>query len=57
MKTAIAPAASSWADRMIASESNLSQVRTNVPSGISSLAAREAGELRDDSESDVTFMS
>lgn len=55
MNTAVAPAVSSCTDCITASESNLSKVRTNMPSGISSLAAVEAGGLRDDSDSDIAY--
>ena len=41
----ITPAASSCIDYMTASDSSFSQIRMNVPSGISSLAATEAGGL------------
>lgn len=41
----ITPAASSCIDYMTASDSSFSQTRMNVPSGISSLAATEAGGL------------
>ena len=41
----ITPAASSCIDYMTASDSSFSQIRMNVPSGISSLAATEVGGL------------